>query len=694
MTFNNGVFIIDGKKEFIFSAEIHYFRLPQKDWEDRLEKIKNAGIDTISFYVPWFWHEIEDGTFDFHGKTDERRNLLGFMKIAELLGFNIIFKPGPYIMSELKNEGLPAWIYEKIPHAIAKTLDGKLHPTRVFSYLHPDFLRYVERWYDNVFSIAKEFNVVLIQIDNEVGMLQWITGHGDYNEDTLNRFSEFLKDNDKELCEELKTWTYGKKFSQRMTIMYHKFLRLYYAKYLDTLSSYIRKFGIDVPVIVNIHGFDTVEYAKRGKNYVVGVSQLMKAKNIENSILSGDYYIGNIVHENFSDLTIANSLMYAIQNVDQPLFSAEFQSGFQTDRPKLLPSTLELTSRLCIGQGMNGINYYMFAGGVNPDDYGLMGSYHDWQAPIGSNGELRRSYFVLKEFIAEIRDIEEKLLRSKPVFDTFFGFIPSYYSTEHFLEHGMNISEISFKRDISVFDGILRGLKLLNYNFKFIDLENGENIDPCKYNSLWVFSLKFMPRVVQQKLVRYVESGGKLILFPEVPFFDEFGNECTNILKMLGISNVNSQGGGFAKIFDTEVNAYNLETYKLDNECKVYGISREGDVCAFKKDYRNGAVLVLGCGIELEREYKLRVIESICNIMNIQRSFELVSEDGFLDGYMRRSDMEDIFFVNNYDDYDKKAKIIIGGSYITTAVIHSRSGKIFVFERSKIEKRGVTIHHG
>lgn len=683
--FEDGVFVIDEKKKFLFSAEIHYFRLPKEEWEDRLKKIKDAGFDTISFYVPWFWHEIEDGFFDFDGRSNERRDLSGFLSLADSYGFDIIFKPGPYIMSELKNEGLPDWLYEKIPNAIAKTIDGKVHPTRVFSYLHKDFLKYVKRWYENVLSVAKAHNLILVQLDNEIGMLQWITGHGDYNEDTITRFKEFLKRTDVEYCEELGNWTYGKNFSKRLLKRYHEFSREYYAEYLKTLANYVKESGINVPVIVNVHGFDMVEYAKRGKNYPIGVSQLMNSSRIENAILSGDYYIGNVVHENFSDLAIANAVMYAVQDKKQPLFSAEFQSGFQMDRPKLTPSTLDLTSRLCVGQGMNGINYYMFVGGENPQNSGLMGTYHDWQAPIGKNGELRKSYFVLKRLIAEIREIEDSLLRSKPVFDTFFGFIPSYYSTEYFSEHGFDISDLSFKRNVSIFDGVIRGLKLLNYNFGGINLEQNCDVDPKIYNSLWVFSHQFMPKDVQIKLSRYVKNGGKLVLFPEIPLYDEFGDECLELYKMLEISDVTKYGWKFAQIFDTKVNAYHIDAYKLYGEYELYGWDKDGNVCVFKKNISKGSIFMLGCGIELEREYKLKIIENICKAMEIQKTLDLISEDGFVDGYVRKSDREGIAFLNNYDDYDKNVEVIIDGVRRTTVNLQSRSGKILRFKLTNLE---------
>jgi len=682
ISINNGKFVIDGKNKFLFSAEIHYFRLNPEVWADRLVKIRDAGFDAVSFYVPWFWHEPTEGFFDFSGFSDSRRNLISFLDMTSKLGLKVIFKPGPYVMSELKNEGLPGWLYSRIPHAIAKTLEGKPHPTRVFSYLHPDFLSYVQLWYSQVAKIIKAFdNIIIVQLDNEVGMLQWITTHGDYSEDTMEKFRSYLKTNQQEhLLQELNSWSYGKSFSKTLTVAYHKFIREYYARYLLTLRSFLKKEGVDKPVIVNIHGFDMVEYAKRGKRYPIGVSQLYRTASEKDVLMSGDYYIGNIVHENFSDLAIANAIMFAVQNPDQPLFSAEFQSGFQMDRPRLLPSTIDLTSRQCIANGMNGINYYLFVGGDNPPDSALMGTYHDWQAPISRDGKLRRSYYVIKELIRNIKTIEEELVNSKPVFDTYFGFIPEYYSTEHYREHGLNdIGELEFKRDVSIFDGVIRALKLLNYNIGGVNLSS--SFPNLNVGTLWVFSYKWMPSHIQKWLVEYVKSGGRLVLFPEIPVEDEYGNDCTILKDAIQIKSVSKRGWNVVNAFSIEVNAFHVETYDIDFVDCQFAKDLEGNICGFGKSLGKGIVAVLGFGIELEREYKTKVVENVCSFLKIEKILSIESED-FVDGYVRESPEEFILFLNNYDDFTKSASVRLGHKYLGEIQVPARKGIILLVSKS------------
>jgi hypothetical protein len=53
-------FKVNGKRLFVFSGELHYWRIPVPEvWEDILEKIKAAGF-TVSFLVGKFSDENAD----------------------------------------------------------------------------------------------------------------------------------------------------------------------------------------------------------------------------------------------------------------------------------------------------------------------------------------------------------------------------------------------------------------------------------------------------------------------------------------------------------------------------------------------------------------------------------------------------------------------------------------------------------
>ena len=73
-------FFKNGKPVFVISGEIHYFRLEPKLWEKHLTLLKRSGANTTSTYIPWDWHEYEEGKFDFTGKTNPARNLIKYIE--------------------------------------------------------------------------------------------------------------------------------------------------------------------------------------------------------------------------------------------------------------------------------------------------------------------------------------------------------------------------------------------------------------------------------------------------------------------------------------------------------------------------------------------------------------------------------------------------------------------------------------
>ena len=95
----DGQFWLDGKPQLIHAAEFHYFRTPKDQWHHRLGLLQAAGFNTLAAYIPWIWHQLEDGVADFDGHSHPMRDLAGFLDLASEMGFLIIARPGPYIMA-------------------------------------------------------------------------------------------------------------------------------------------------------------------------------------------------------------------------------------------------------------------------------------------------------------------------------------------------------------------------------------------------------------------------------------------------------------------------------------------------------------------------------------------------------------------------------------------------------------------
>jgi beta-galactosidase len=59
--YGNYRFLKDGKPFRYIAAEIHYFRIHPDLWEDRLQKVRAAGLNAVSVYMPWNLHEPTQG---------------------------------------------------------------------------------------------------------------------------------------------------------------------------------------------------------------------------------------------------------------------------------------------------------------------------------------------------------------------------------------------------------------------------------------------------------------------------------------------------------------------------------------------------------------------------------------------------------------------------------------------------------
>ena len=110
--------IIDGKPVFIYSGAFHYFRCPRELWKDRLQKLKDAGLNCVETYLAWNVHEPQEpaGVEDF-SKLRDMELINEFIQTARDLGLYVIIRPGPYICAEWDRGGFPGWLMNQRPDA-------------------------------------------------------------------------------------------------------------------------------------------------------------------------------------------------------------------------------------------------------------------------------------------------------------------------------------------------------------------------------------------------------------------------------------------------------------------------------------------------------------------------------------------------------------------------------------------------
>ena len=203
---------IDGKVVPLIGGEIHYFRTrdPNWDtqktwalWEQALDQAKAAGLNLITTYVPWDFHEEQEGVLDFTGPRD----LDHFLELCWQRGLSVYFRPGPYVQAEWPYGvhtygGIPQWWKDKHPGSLALGPSGAPFNfdeyfssplgvvTGIFS---PDLQQATTRWFSTLAPIMKKYihdrpTIVMVQLDDEVNFFFHSRFSSDFGADSLAQY--------------------------------------------------------------------------------------------------------------------------------------------------------------------------------------------------------------------------------------------------------------------------------------------------------------------------------------------------------------------------------------------------------------------------------------------------------------------------------------------------------------------------
>ena len=83
------------RPQLVQAVEFPYYAYPPQLWERELVWLKNLGIDTVAFSIPWNWHQMDGETLDLTGRTSPRRDLIGFIRLVKRAGLRAWIRPAP-----------------------------------------------------------------------------------------------------------------------------------------------------------------------------------------------------------------------------------------------------------------------------------------------------------------------------------------------------------------------------------------------------------------------------------------------------------------------------------------------------------------------------------------------------------------------------------------------------------------------
>ncbi|MGQ9501656.1 MAG: beta-galactosidase [Anaerolineae bacterium] len=570
ITYDSHSFIADGKRLFLYSGEMHYFRTETQQWHASLAKMQEAGLNALSLYVPWNWHEPVEGMLDFTGQTHPKRNLVRFLELVHQQDLFVILRPGPYICSEWLNGGIPTWLLEQHPEILALNSLGQPSIRAGFryppiTYSHPTYLHYVQKWYRDLFRVVRPFlcanggKIINIQLDDEQSYW-WTLVEGplasDYNPVVIggagfeNRFGHWLERKYQSDIGALNRAyrahyqdfacvapPYSPPESYRSLPLY---LDWYWFKlsmideYIQHLYAMLIQEGVQESVSTLCHYlFAPMAWSK--------FTAFIREEGLK-IILTNQYYSGSLqgtsdMREDKVGSLVANLEIYktAIKEVRTPPILMEIQSAMYAH---ITAPEMEELYRLCLAQGIKGLNFYMMVGGENHPDYVLTtGRSYDISCPIGHQGQIRDHYYTIRDLGLAFQLGKETLIAAETLYDIAVGFYEPYEACSY---QG-NTLDLGFRDDYrSLFDecfnyfickpqgnDLFTLLTLSGVSFKMLDLERTSLEELLQIKQLWVLGLDFMAREVQEKLRQYVQQGGCLVLFPRIPTLDESMQPCS-----------------------------------------------------------------------------------------------------------------------------------------------------------------------
>ena len=348
--------VIDGKPRFIFGGDFNYTRTPRDHWQDRLLKMKAAGLNTVTFYAIWAYHEPSRDSWNWSDNHD----LAHFIDLIHNEGMWAIARLGPFVHGEWRNGGLPQWLVDELGPKVRTNA--------------PEYLELTRKWYEQVLAIVvprlitRGGPIIILQLENELGSA------GSKGDD-IARGSVDPEENAKHV------------------LFYYKI---------------IREHGVDIPIIDINHfpGREKIEnLIDTGGCYIT-------------SCFGREGEFPSMTTEKWNShkrprISIETMGGMFVRYFDWP--SYRHTNGYQG--PIVEPEFIEAITYHHLAEGYNGINYYIFVDGQhceNGAERMLPQRDMNFQAPITVVGNLRESYRVIKRIGWFLRAFEQEILRSQP----------------------------------------------------------------------------------------------------------------------------------------------------------------------------------------------------------------------------------------------------------------------------------------
>jgi hypothetical protein len=525
----DGVFLLDSQPWFLRAGELQYFRVRADLWRPGLEKLKAAGFHAVSSYIPWVWHEPEEGTLDFTGQTHPQRNLLAFLETCRAAGMLFLARPGPFIYAEYRGFGHPRWLGERYPDTVMRGPDGRLIRGDYyynFAVMQPTYLAKVERWYAAVVETLRPYfddPVISFQLDNETGLMYGASvGKFDFNPDTVARYRIFLHDTYGEIEALNAAWgTSHTAFGQILpprgawgrgeAVDWQRFLEDWLVSYLKYLRKIAGELGVPVPLVIN-ESIPCLSPAHVGN----------KARLAD--VYGFDLYTKSSGSPATADFPFASShypaLFGAYATPERPSSCLELGAGWWDNRARVSNEATVQAMLGCIAHSVRGYAMYMAHDGKDPE-----GAPYHFHTLLDEEGYEQPRYDAVHGVQHFLAKYEQMVLRSEETCDSiaYLHYQPySRFTIDEYLPRRLIQDPLQFIASMGHF-GFYDVLVSAGYQPRFFDLEQVTDEQLAAYRAAILPTKGYLDPASLAKLRRYVEQGGQLITLPGTIQGDVYG---------------------------------------------------------------------------------------------------------------------------------------------------------------------------
>lgn len=620
--------LVDGEECFIRAGEIHYFRTPKGQWSDRIAKAKAGNLNCISFYIPWFWHEPEEGQFDFNGKTCPERDLVAWLELIKAAQLYCIVRPGPFVNSELKYGGHPRWLFDNYPEVYSHRADGTrafwvANGTPVPSQLHPVFLRKTFNWYEAVIPILAQYSienggpVILSQPDNEVNYLFTYGLDGSlYDEHVLGKTTSQESLWPKWLKEKYGSISVLNNFlgtsfrdfsdcqpprkkpdhpsEMRLGLEWLRFKKWHLFHYAFILAQKMKELGLTVPFTLNEPVNYLWGYPWGPGDHAECSKAMIEYGEDGNCFTTGHVYPYSGDQDALGwPVTLYRFELLKSKSLKGPNFICELSASWCDLTRDRSMQNWNLLLKGLLGHGLEGYSVFMYSGGETPAGEGKLGRDYGWRAPIGKDGSVNEAYKYIASFNEFVEKWQRYLSPTRKQFEVTIGIFSELPLLGKFLEgrsdvgfqteDQVNYDIISKPRHRELLENLVdlsTVLTDLNIHFQIVSLNVPNRLPGKDCKLLVVPNVGVLSAEGFAFIQSHLAAGGTVFFYPTVPTEDADGlshPELSRLLEFRESRIVQIGGTGAGNIRFHTVNGRKVKEVAVDKHIHLFSPPKGAD---------------------------------------------------------------------------------------------------------------------